>query len=183
MMKKWKIEDKKLLKNLKIFDLFQYKLISPYSQDVKKSFDFYVFESVDWINVLPITKSGKVLFVQQYRPGTDSITLELPGGMADKNEDPIDSAKRELFEETGFSKGTWSQLGVVNPNPAILTNKCYTFLALNVEEVSIPQNAGSEFTEVKLINLEDLDKMVIEGKITHSLVINAIYWYNIYKDR
>ena len=81
-MKKWKIEDKILLKNLKIFDLYQYKLVSPYSIKEKKSFDFFVFNSVDWINVLPITKSGEVVFVEQYRPGTDSITLELPGGMA-----------------------------------------------------------------------------------------------------
>ena len=102
-MKKWKIEDKTLLRDLKIFDLFEYKLVSPYSVEEKKSFDFYVLNSVDWINILPITKSGKVVFVEQYRPGTDSITLELPGGMTDKNEQPIESAKRELVEETGFS--------------------------------------------------------------------------------
>ena len=181
-MIKWKIEDKILLKNLKIFDLYQYKLVSPYSIKEKKSFDFFVFNSVDWINVLPITKSGEVVFVEQYRPGTDSITLELPGGMANKNEEPIESAKRELVEETGFSMGSWSKLGVVHPNPAILNNECHTFLALDVEEVSSPQNAGSEYTQIKFIKLEDLDKMVIEGKITHSLVINAIYWYNLYKD-
>ena len=178
-MKKWKVEDKTLLKNLKIFDLFEYKLVSPYSDKKKEKFNFYVLNSVDWINILPITKTGKVIFVEQYRAGTDSITLELPGGMADKNEEPIDSAKRELYEETGFSNGKWSKLGFVNPNPAILNNRCHTFLALDVEEVSKPQNAGSEYTEIKLVDLKDLDNMVIEGKITHSLVINAIYWYNI----
>jgi len=180
-MKKWKIEDKTLLKNLKIFDLFKYKLVSPYSKSEKKSFDFFVFNSVDWINVLPITNTGKVVFVEQYRPGTDSITLELPGGMADKDEDPIESAKRELKEETGYSLGKWTKLGVVHPNPAILTNQCHTFLALDVEEVSSPQNAGSEYTQIKFVDLKDLDKLVLEGKITHSLVINAIYWYNLYK--
>ncbi|NSW88630.1 NUDIX hydrolase [bacterium] len=182
-MKKWKIEDKTLLKNLKIFDLFEYKLVSPYSNEKKERFNFYVLNSVDWINILPITKSGKVVFVEQYRAGTDSITLELPGGMADKNESPIDSAKRELFEETGFSNGEWSKLGYVNPNPAILNNRCHTFLALDVEEISKPQNAGSEYTQIKFVDLKDLDKMVIEGKITHSLVINAIYWYNIINAR
>ena len=101
--------------------------------------------------------------------------------MADKDEDPIESAKRELKEETGYSLGKWTKLGVVHPNPAILTNQCHTFLALDVEEVSSPQNAGSEYTQIKFVDLKDLDKLVLEGKITHSLVINAIYWYNLYK--
>ena len=181
-MKKWKIQEKKLLKNLKIFDLFEYKLKSPYSNNEKDIFNFYVLDSVDWINILPITKSGEVVFVEQYRAGTDSITLELPGGMANNNEEPIDSAKRELLEETGYSNGRWKKLGFVNPNPAILNNKCYTFLALDVDEISTPQNSGSEYTQIKLVKLKDLDKMVIQGKITHSLVINAIYWYNIFND-
>ena len=99
-----------ILKNLKIFDLFKYKLVSPYSESEKKSFDFFVFQSVDWINILPITKDGKVVFVEQYRPGTDSITLELPGGMSNEDEEPIESAKRELKEETGFSMGQWLSL-------------------------------------------------------------------------
>ena len=180
-MKKWDIEDKILLKNLKIFDLFKYKLVSPYSESEKKSFALFVFQSVDWINILPITKNGKVVFVEQYRPGTDSITLELPGGMSNQDEEPIESAKRELKEETGFSMGEWSKLGVVHPNPAILTNQCHTFLALDVEEVSTPENAGSEYTQISFVDLQDLDKMVLKGKITHSLVINAIYWYNHYK--
>ena len=94
--------------------------------------NFYVFESLDWINILPITKEKKVVFVEQYRPGTDSITLELPGGMADLNEKPINSAKRELLEETGFSSNDWSKIGWVHPNPAILNNICHTFIALNV---------------------------------------------------
>ena len=77
--------------------------------------------------------------------------------------------------------GQWSKLGVVHPNPAILTNQCHTFLALDVEEVSKPENAGSEYTQISFVDLQDLDKMVLKGKITHSLVINAIYWYNHYK--
>ncbi|MFL2631121.1 MAG: NUDIX hydrolase [Thermodesulfobacteriota bacterium] len=179
-MKKWIIEKKKLLKDLKIFNLFEYKMNSPYEEVASKRYNFYVFESLDWINILPITKEKKVVFVEQYRPGTDSITLELPGGMADLNEKPINSAKRELLEETGFSTNDWSKLGWVHPNPAILNNICHTFIALNVQEVAKPMNSGSEFTNVRLVDLEDLDKLVIEGKITHSLVINAIYWYKIF---
>ena len=66
-------QKKKFLENLKIFDLFKYKLQSPYKKQ-KKFFDFYVFNSPDWINILPITKNNEVVFVQQYRAGTNSIT-------------------------------------------------------------------------------------------------------------
>ena len=72
--------------------------------------------------------------------------------MSNEDEEPIESAKRELKEETGFSMGEWSKLGVVRPNPAILTNQCHTFLALDVEEVSTPEYAGSEYTQISFVD-------------------------------
>ena len=178
-MKKWKITKKKLLKNLKIFDLFQYTARSPYSLSIKKLYDFYVIDSVDWVNILPVTSDNQVVFVEQYRPGTNSITLELPGGMIDKGESPLKSAKRELKEETGYITTKWKKLGTVHPNPAILNNDCHTFLASGVKKVSDPMNYGSEYTKVKLIPLSKVEKYIINKKITHSLVINAIYWYRM----
>ena len=109
-MKKWKILQKKLIKNLKIFDLFQYTAKSPYKLSGKYTYNFYVINSVDWVNILPITSDNEVVFVEQYRPGTNSITLELPGGMIDKGETPLKSAKRELEEETGYITSKWKKL-------------------------------------------------------------------------
>jgi len=171
-MKKWVIRNKKLLKSLKIFDLFQYEMKSPYENSRNKKYNFYVLESSDWINIFPLTEDKKVVFIEQYRPGTNSITLELPGGMINTNEKPLKSA-------TGFVSKKWSKLGVVHPNPAILNNRCHTFLAKDIEKISQPQNLGSEYTKVKLVDLSDLEKFVTEKRITHSLVINAIYWYKI----
>ena len=178
-MKKWEIRNKKLLKNLKIFDLFEYEMQSPYEDSQKKKYSFYVLDSPDWINIFSLTDDNKVVFVEQYRPGTDSITLELPGGMVNPNEQPLNSAQRELLEETGFISQEWSKLGIVDPNPAILNNKCHTFLANNVEKVSEPENFGSEHTKVRLVDWSDLKNFINKGVITHSLVINAIYWYKI----
>jgi 8-oxo-dGTP pyrophosphatase MutT (NUDIX family) len=178
-MKKWEIRNKKLLKNLKIFNLFEYEMRSPYQDSQKKKYYFYVLDSSDWINIFPLTDDNKVVLVEQYRPGTDSITLELPGGMVKADERPLKSAQRELLEETGFISEEWSKLGIVNPNPAILNNKCHTFLANNVEKISEPDNFGSEHTKVKLVDLSDLEDFINGGIITHSLVINAIYWYKM----
>ena len=99
--------------------------------------------------------------------------------MINMDEKPLNSAKRELLEETGFVSRQWSKLGIVHPNPAILNNKCHTFLAKDIEKISEPQNSGSEYTKVKLVDLLDLKRFIMEKKITHSLVINAIYWYTI----
>jgi len=178
-MKKWKILQKKLIKNLKIFDLFQYTAKSPYKLSGKYTYNFYVINSVDWVNILPITSDNEVVFVEQYRPGTNSITLELPGGMIDKGETPLKSAKRELEEETGYITSKWKKLGSVHPNPAILNNNCYTFLASGVQRISDPMNGGSEYTKVKLVPLNKVEQYIINKKITHSLVINAFYLYRI----
>tara|TARA_B100000674_G_scaffold44101_1_gene30619 strand:+ start:7125 stop:7673 length:549 start_codon:yes stop_codon:yes gene_type:complete len=178
-MKKWEIVNKEYLNNLKIFDLYEYKIQSPYTNG-KKEFNFYIFDSADWINILPITKKNEVIFVEQYRAGTDSITLELPGGMIDSGETVLKSAKRELFEETGYKSKSWKKLGFVHPNPAILNNSCHTYLAEDVECISTPQNSGSEFTKVKSIHLDKLEELIINKKITHGLVINAIYWYKLF---
>ena len=70
-------------------------------------------------------------------------------------------------------------MGLVHPNPAIMNNSCHTYLAENVELISEPQNSGSEYTQVKTYPLAQLENLIIKKKISHSLVINAIYWYKI----
>src|SRR3712207_5336243 len=63
--------------------------------------DFYVLESPNWVNVIPVTPEGKVLLVAQYRHGSGAISLETPGGMLEPGESPEVAAARELREETG----------------------------------------------------------------------------------
>jgi len=139
--------------------------------------DFFVIETGDWVNVIPITEDQQVVMIEQYRHGSRQVTLEIPGGMVDPGETAERAASRELFEETGFEAGRIRQVGVVNPNPAIFNNRCYTFIAENVRKVGTPLPDQTEDIEVLLVPVADVPGLIRKGKIDHSMVITAFYWY------
>ena len=85
--------------------------------------DIYVFACPDWCNVVTETADGQLVLVWQYRHGTDELSLEVPGGVIDPGEEPIDAARRELKEETGYEAESFELLSVVQPNPALQNNR------------------------------------------------------------
>lgn len=138
--------------------------------------DFYVIEAPDWINVIPLTEDGEVVFIEQYRQGTEAISLEVPGGMVEPGEEPRDTAARELLEETGYSAPEVVFLGKTRPNPAIQNNWIHTFVARRVEYRHEPLNEGTEQTRVRLVPLAQVPALIAEGAIDHSLVVVAFHW-------
>ena len=143
---------------------------------------FFVLESPDWVNVIPLTPEGNVIMIRQYRHGTEDVTLEIPGGMVDATDgDPSVSAARELREETGYDVEEIIHLGSAAPNPAFLNNRCHSYLALGVRPVHEVALDGAEdiaFEEVPLAAIPDLMR---DGAITHSLTITAFYYLELYK--
>jgi len=136
-----------------------------------RAHDFYVIEAPDWINVIPLTAGGEVVLIEQYRHGTEEVSLEIPGGMVDEGEEPSDAAARELLEETGYAASEINFLGRTRPNPAIQNNWIHTFLARGVEYRCEPACEGTEQTVVRLAPLERIPALIAEGKIDHSLVV------------
>jgi ADP-ribose pyrophosphatase len=134
---------------------------------------FSLIDCVDWINVIALLPDERVVLIRQYRVGADTVTLEIPGGMVDAGESPLEAAARELAEETGYTTTRWEQIGNVSPNPAIMTNRLYTFLARDVVQTSPQHTEGSEVIEVSTATLAECHAAIREGRIDHALVVAA----------
>lgn len=181
MVKNWKKLSTEPLAEYRIFTI---------RQDVRRSprtgndHGFYVLEAPDWINIIPITPEGNVVFIHQFRHGTERITLEVPGGMVDESDyNPGEGARREMLEETGYDAEQIIHIGTVEPNPAFQNNRCHTYLALNAHWVQMPEFDGAEDIAVEEIPLTAVPNLITSGKITHALVICAFYYLDQLKQQ
>ncbi|WP_441000704.1 NUDIX hydrolase [Fodinibius sp. SL11] len=158
-----------------IFNLLQRKMRLE-AKDEKNEGEFYVLEAPEWVNVIPITTNEEVVLVEQYRYGIEQPTLEIPGGMVDPGEQPLQSIKRELVEETGYNSGNWSSLGKVSSNPAIMTNYTHLFLAKDCELIASdkPEGDDNERINVHLLPMDDFLDLVADGTIHHSIMVAAV---------
>jgi 8-oxo-dGTP pyrophosphatase MutT (NUDIX family) len=156
----------------RVFDVDRVRFAPP---DGRPPREFFVVEAPDWINVVPLTSDGHVVFIRQFRFGVDAVTLEIPGGMCDGTEPPAEAARRELREETGYVTDDLVDLGWVHPNPAIQNNRCHTFLARDVRLAGPPAPDDDEAFEVVTVPLDAVTGLIADGSITHALVVAAFY--------
>lgn len=144
--------------------------------------DFYVIECSDWVNVIALTARQELVMIQQYRHGTESVELEIPGGAMDPEDDsPVETAIRELQEETGYEGKNAQIIGEVRPNPAIMNNTCRTVLIEECERRHPCSLDAGEDIETELMSLADVRSAVSDGKISHALVIAALYYFDLYQ--
>lgn len=138
------------------------------------TFKRLVLETCDWVNVVAVTQDGKIVMVEQYRFGIGELTIEPVAGMVDPEEDPLDAARRELLEETGFGEGRWRYLGSVQANPAIHNNLCHLWLAEDVVAVQPPAPDDGEAIRVHLMTLDEIRECIADGRLKHPLGLSAL---------
>jgi ADP-ribose pyrophosphatase len=174
MIKSWLLKDSRVASCNRIFTLKVNTALSPLTG---KAHEFYILEAGDWVNVIPITRDNEVLLVKQYRHGTQEVTLEIPGGLIDSGQSPVESAARELLEETGYQGASLKLLGRVRPNPAILNNWCYSFLARDVDMVQELRLDATEDIELFRVPLDEIPHYIGTGRIDHALVLSAFFLF------
>lgn len=138
---------------------------------------FYVLKCPDWVNIVAETVDGNLVMVEQYRFGTDDLSLEIPGGVVDAGEAPLEAAVRELQEETGFIPESVEKLGRVSANAAIMNNFTHMFLARGCRLHSSQSLDEHEQIRVHVLPVEDVRRKWLSGEIHHSIVAAALGLY------
>lgn len=146
------------------------------SDTLARTDDFFVLEAPAWANVVPITPEGDIVCVRQFRHGTDSFTLEVPAGIVDAADaSPQAAALRELREETGYRCDRIEPVGVIQPNPALFTNRCHVFVAVGAVWEGPPQWDPNEEMEIVRIAAAALIERVRSGEVANALTIAALH--------
>ncbi|MBU6220622.1 MAG: NUDIX hydrolase [Bacteroidetes bacterium] len=130
------------------------------------------------VNVIALTSANEIVLVRQYRFGTASYTLELPGGLVDPDESLVKAAERELEEETGYTCGEkLIPLGKIGQNPVFMDSYVHHFLALDVKLTKQQTLDAGENIEVILMPIEELKFRWQKGEIEHPHSVNALLRY------
>jgi 8-oxo-dGTP pyrophosphatase MutT (NUDIX family) len=136
---------------------------------------FYVLEYPDWVHMVVINDQNQVLVTQQYRHAGKVISTELPcGTMEQKDTDPVEAAKRELLEETGYT-GDFTLAGKVSPNPATHSNHIFVYLVQNPKQVAKPDYDPTEVINYQFIDLQKIYKLIDEGQFPQALHIASLF--------
>ena len=179
MITPWKTISSKSAGDFRIFKIRSDLCVNPRTG---KEHEFYVLDTVGWVNVIAVTPDQKLVMVEQYRHGSGTVELEIPGGMMDPHEtDPVATAVRELREETGYAGENARLLGRVHSNPAIMSNTTYTVLIENCRLQHGVEFDHGEDLETHLVPVTEIPKLVADEKIGHSLVVVALYHFELWQ--
>ncbi len=175
MSKSWKVVDEHYYEKFRIFSAKRSKRVNPRTG---KSFDFFLMEGLDWVSIIPITKDKEVVLVRQYRHGSESFTLETPGGTLEPEDiSPQERAIIELKEETGYSIKRVEHLGTVHANPAMQSMRMHFFVGYDAEVVQEQElDPGEDITVIKR-PLEEVLTSLGKGEYSHGLIVAGFGLY------
>lgn len=137
---------------------------------------YHVIECKDWINVVAVTPDLEILLVREYRHGGGFIATGLPSGTFETGDDALSCATRELREETGALSDHWFATASVFVNPAVMTNRVHSFLALNVELGGETKFDDSEEIETLAVPVADVFADLLDGR----LIVQGLHLASLY---
>lgn len=137
--------------------------------------EYYVLEYPTWVNVIALTEDGKFVMVKQYRHGLGIVSTELCAGVAEQGESPLEAAKRELLEETGFGGGEWELNMVLSANPGSQNNLSYSFIARGVKKISGQHLDETEDVKVEILSRDEVYQMLVDDKLKQALMAAPLW--------
>lgn len=130
---------------------------------------YYVLDYPDWVNALCLTTEGKVVLIEIYRHGIERSILELPGGIVEVGEDPEQTVRRELLEETGYVFAEAHHLHRISPNPSNHSNYCFGYLLLGGQLTSEPKPEAAESIRTVILELQEVERLLETNQIVQAM--------------
>lgn len=136
---------------------------------------YYVLRYPEWVHVACMDPQGRICLVDQYRHGARAIVRELPGGMLDAGETPLEGAMRELREETGLEAFNWRDLGAYSPNPATHSNRIHIFACETTGAFGATAQDQSEDLHAYFATPAEIDAYIEDGSFLQLSHIGILY--------
>lgn len=144
--------------------------------------DYYLTKKSDIVVVIAVTSESQVVMLSEYKYGTNKYLTVLPAGHIEPEETPINAAKRELAEETGFTGNTYEYIGTLFESPVQDTHKVEVVLVKNVEKTLVPNIEESEYLQPILFTIDSIKKKVLLGDIQSCSTLGALALSGILTD-
>ena len=128
------------------------------------------------VAVVPLFDDRSVLLERQFRYPHGREFIEVPAGKLEPNEPHLDTAKRELMEETGYSAGDWRRLGVIHQGIAHTDEAIELFVARKLKKERAAQLDAGELLETLIVPFDEAIAMVRDGRITDAKTVAALLW-------
>lgn len=139
--------------------------------------EYYVLEYPRWINVIALTPEGKFVMVKQYRHGLGIVATELCAGVVEEGETPLEGARRELLEETGFGGGEWELWMEISANPGSQNNLTYCYMARGVTLQTTQHLDATEDIRVELLDEDEVYAMLERDTLKQALMAAPLWKY------
>jgi 8-oxo-dGTP pyrophosphatase MutT (NUDIX family) len=156
------------------FELVE-KMVSPAASDLPcDDVKHYSIHTTDYVCVLALTASGDIVLVRQYRPAIEKEALELPAGHVDQGETPVEAARRELYEETGYNSEEMHLLGCLVPDTGRMSNRQWCFVAKNAIFDRVGWVRPDPHVVPVILAKPEFLTLLRDGKFDHALHLSAI---------
>ena len=168
----WNVLETEPLLHTPVFDVLAQKEASA----VGPAGTYVAMTAPDWVMVIP-ELGEDFLMVRQWRHAARCLTTEFPGGVRDGDEDPAETAARELLEETGFRAGTLIHLGSCSPNPALFSNTFHCYLARDLVPTGTQHLDADELLRYERRPIREVLAGFGSGEYSHALMGTALAFY------